>query len=79
MTAGGLATTLVASVIYLAFGLHKYLNPPSSWGASLFWGLCFGIVQSVLFRGRPLQRTPPTDPDDFWPSTLEEGDKGSAA
>ena len=78
-TACGLATTLVASVIYLALGLHKQLEPQLSWGASVFWGLCFGIVQGALFRGRPLQRKPPTDPDDFWPSTLEEGDKGRAA
>ena len=78
-TAGGLATTLVVSLIYLALGLHKQLEPPMSWGASVFFGLCFGIVQGVLFRGRPLQRKPPTDPDDFWPPTLEEGDKGRAA
>ena len=67
---GGLATTLVASVIYLAFGLHKQLSPPMSWGASVFLGACFGICQGVLGRGRPLRRRPPRD---FWPPPMEEG------
>ena len=79
VTAGGLGTTLVASLIYLGLGLHKQLQLPMSWGFSVFLGLCFGILQGVLFRGRPLQRKPLTDPDEFWPPTLEEGDKGRAA
>ena len=75
----GLVTTLVASPIYLVLGLHKQLAGGSSWGASVFLAACFGIYEGALGRGRPLQRKPPTDPDDFWPSTLEEGDKGRAA
>ena len=74
-SAAGLITTLVASAIYLALGLHRQLGG-WSWGASVFWGVCFGICQGVLGRG---SGRPPTDPDDFWPSTLEEGDKGRAA
>jgi hypothetical protein len=71
-TVSGLVTTVVASVIYLAFGLHKQLAGGSSWGASVFMGACFGICQGVLGRG---EGRPPKDPDDFWPPTLEEGDK----
>ena len=69
-TAGGLATTLVASLIYLALGLHKQLDPQMSWGASVFFGLCFGIAQGVVGRGRPLRRRPP---HDFWPPPMEGG------
>jgi len=69
-SAGGLATTLVASLIYLALGLHKQLFPPMSWGASVFIGVCWGIYQGVLGRGRPFRRRPPTD---FWPPPMEGG------
>jgi len=65
-SAAGFVTTLVSSLIYLAFGLHKHLA--SSWGASVFLGLCFGICQGALFRGRPLRRRPSTKPTLFWPS-----------
>ena len=72
-SASGFATALVASLIYLALGLHKQLEPTMSWGASVFFGVCFGICQGALFRGRPLRRGPPTDPDDFWPPPMEGG------
>ena len=49
----GIVTTIVASLVYVAFGLHKYLAGGSSWGASVFAGLCFGICQGALGRGRP--------------------------
>ena len=70
-TVSGLVTTVVASVIYIAFGLHKQLPGGSSWGASVFFGLCFGICQGALVRGRPLRRRPSTKPTVFWPSSIE--------
>jgi hypothetical protein len=52
--AAGFATAASASAVYVAFGVHRWLNgPESSWGPSLFLGVCMGICQAVLFRDRP--------------------------
>ncbi len=65
-TAGGLVAALVASVIYIRFQVHIWLGGVgTSPGASLFLGFCSGLMQGVLFRGRPLARrvrkpTPPS-------------------
>jgi hypothetical protein len=55
--AGGLTTTAAASVLYILFHVHDWVaGPGASWGSSVFLGLCMGILQGVLFRGRPLGR-----------------------
>ena len=60
-TSAGLVTTVVASLVFLPLGLHKWLGSQgSTWPASIFIGLCIGICQAVLFRGRPL--APRTSP-----------------
>jgi hypothetical protein len=57
--AAGLVTTIVASAIYIPLGVHTWLGGDgASWGESVFLGLCMGICQGLLFRGRPLR--PPT-------------------
>ena len=51
----GLVTTVIASIIYIPLHVHDWVaGPGSSWGSSVFLGLCMGIIQGVLFRGRPL-------------------------
>jgi hypothetical protein len=51
----GLATTVVASAVYIPLHAHEWLaGPGASWEISVFLGLCMGIAQGVLFRGRPL-------------------------
>jgi len=55
--AAGLVTTVVASALYIPFHVHDWLaGPGSSWGSSVFLGLCMGVIQGVLLRGRPLGR-----------------------
>ena len=50
----GLATAACASAVYVLFGVHRWINgPESSWGPSVFLGICIGICQGVLFRDRP--------------------------
>ena len=58
--AAGLVTTLCASPIFIAFGVHRWLaGPEAPWAAAGFLALCFGICQGVLFKDRPL---PPPRP-----------------
>jgi len=55
--AAGLATMAVASILYILWHVQDWLaGPGASCGASVFLGLCMGILQGVLFRGRPLGR-----------------------
>jgi uncharacterized PurR-regulated membrane protein YhhQ (DUF165 family) len=55
--AGGLVSTLVASAVYVALGVHIWLSGEgTSWGASVFLAVCMSLVQAVLFRGRPSLR-----------------------
>ena len=55
--AAGLATTLLASILFIVFHVHDWLGGPgASWGNSVFLGLCMGILQGALFRGRPFGR-----------------------
>ncbi len=55
--AAGLTTTVVASALYLPFHVHDWIaGPGATWGVAVFLGLCIGILQGVLFRGRPLGR-----------------------
>ena len=52
----GLATTVAATLVYIPFHVHEWLGGAgTSWGASAFMGLCLGLTQGVLFRGRPLE------------------------
>lgn len=54
-TCAGFVTALVATAVYSLFRVHTWIaGPGSSWGASAFLGLCTGIAQGVMFRGRPL-------------------------
>jgi hypothetical protein len=58
--AAGLVTTVVASAIYIPFGVHTWIGGNgTSWGMSVFLGLCAGVCQGMLFRGRPLRPPPP--------------------
>ncbi len=59
--AAGLATTIVASVAFLVLRVHEWFgsDPEASRGISVFVGVCLGIMQGVLFRGRPLARREP--------------------
>jgi len=57
---GGLATAAVGGVLFSALGVHKYFfGKETPWTFSLFLGLCVGIYQGVLYRGRLLQRFHP--------------------
>ncbi len=50
-TGSGLATTLVASVVFIVLHVQKWFGPETSWGFSVFLGFCAGICQAVLYRG----------------------------
>ena len=53
--AAGLMAALVASAIYIPLGVHTWLGGEgSTWGLSIFLGVCIGICQGALFRGRPM-------------------------
>lgn len=55
----------VASVIFIAFGVHHWLlGDETSWGLSLFFGVCIALTQGLLFRGglRLLMRGGQGDP-----------------
>jgi ABC-type Co2+ transport system permease subunit len=55
----GLVTTLCASSVFVVLGVHQWLGgPETSWGASVFLGICIGICQAVLFKHRPLPPLP---------------------
>jgi hypothetical protein len=57
--AAGLVTTVVASLVYILLGVHEGLAGEGySWGVSISFGLCVGICQGALFRGRPLPPPP---------------------
>jgi hypothetical protein len=50
----GLATAACSSVVYIVLGVHDWLGgADSSWGVSVFLGICMGICQAVLLRDRP--------------------------
>jgi len=52
--AAGLVTTVVASAVYVLLGVHTWvLGDGTPWGMSVFIGLCMGLCQAILFRGRP--------------------------
>jgi len=54
-TAAGTLAAVVATAIYVPLRVHTWVGGSgTSWAASIFLGLCMGIVQAVLFRGRPL-------------------------
>jgi hypothetical protein len=58
--AAGVVTAVVASAVYIPLGVHTWVGGNGiSWGASVFLGMCMGICQAVLFRGRPLRGPPP--------------------
>ena len=51
----GVVTALVGTVAYIFFKVHLWLDVQNApWGADVFLGICMGICQAVLFRGRPL-------------------------
>ena len=57
--AAGLVTTVVASAVYIQLGVHTWVGGAgTSWGMSVFLGICAGICQGILFRGRPLRPRP---------------------
>ena len=57
--AGGFVAAVAATPVYIAFHIQDWLaGSGSSWGVSAFMAVCMGIVQGVLFRGRPLGRGP---------------------
>jgi hypothetical protein len=61
--AAGVVTTLVASALFVLLGVHRWIGGEGThWGASVFLGLCVGIVQGVLGRGRPLSPRSPVIP-----------------
>ena len=58
--AAGLVTTVVASPIFIAFGVHRWLvGPEAPRSAAVFLAVCFGICQGALFKDRPLRPRPP--------------------
>ncbi len=57
---GGLATAGVCGVLFSALGVHKYFfGNETPWTLSLFLGVCVGIYEGVLYRGRFLARFHP--------------------
>src|SRR6266516_539403 len=58
--AAGFVTAVVASAIYIPLGVHTWVGGNGThWGMSVFLGLCAGLCQGILFRGRPLRPRPP--------------------
>ena len=58
--AAGLVATVIASAVYIPLGVHTWLGGDGApWGLSVFLGVCIGICQGMLFRGRPLRARPP--------------------
>jgi hypothetical protein len=51
--ASGLGTAVIASAIYILLGVHTWAGG-MPWGFSVFLGLCMGIFQGALYRGKPL-------------------------
>ncbi len=57
-TSAGLVTAVVATGIYLPLRVHTWAGGEgASRALSPFLGVCIGICQGVLWRGRPLART----------------------
>ena len=53
----GLGTTVVTAPVFVIMGVHEWMaGEGTSWGAALFLAVCMGIIQGVLFRGRPFER-----------------------
>lgn len=55
----GLATAAVCGALFSALGVHKYFGQETPWTFSLFLGVCGGICEGVLYRGRLLGRFHP--------------------
>ena len=55
----GLATASVCGALFTALGVHKYFGNETPWTFSLFLGVCGGICEGVLYRGRLLERYHP--------------------
>ncbi len=54
--ASGFATAIVGTLAYTLLRVHEWLGGQgASWGVSVFIAVCMGLVQGVLFRGRPLE------------------------
>ena len=53
----GITTAACASLVYVISDVHDWLLPGSSWGMSVFMGICMGIAQTVLVRDRSLSST----------------------
>ena len=52
----GLATAAVCGALFAALGVHKYFGIETPWTFSIFLGVCGGICEGVLYRGRLLER-----------------------
>lgn len=55
----GVATAAVCGVLFAALSVHKYFGNETPWTFSLFLGVCGGICEGVLYRGRLLKRFHP--------------------
>jgi hypothetical protein len=57
--AAGIVTALVATPLFILFGVHTWLaGPASGWPPSAFMGACMGLCQGALFKGLPQIRRP---------------------
>ena len=58
-SAAGFVAGLIATVLYRAFHTYSWISGSDTnpWGLSVFLGVCVGISQGALFRGRPLRRS----------------------
>ena len=56
--AAGAVTTIVAAPVYMIVGVDSWIGIGTNWEMSAFFGVCMGICQAVLFRGRPGQKSP---------------------
>ena len=58
-TAAGVVAAVVASAVYIVLDVHIWaLGEGAPWGVSVFIGVCLGLCQAILFRGRPLRPRP---------------------
>jgi len=54
--AAGLVTAVIDTVIFIPLGVHTWVGGDGTpWGMSVFLGLCMGMCQGMLFRGKPLR------------------------
>jgi hypothetical protein len=57
--AAGVTTAVVAGVAYVPLGVHRWLSgEDGTWVEAAFIGVCVGLIQGILFRGRPLTGAP---------------------